>query len=252
MYKVSVCVATYNGELHIRQQLDSILSQIGIDDEVVVFDDCSTDATYDILKSYQSSDQRLKVFRNVTNIGHVKNFERALKNSFGDIIILSDQDDIWSNDKYREVIQILEHDQSVAMVYHALKKIDSCGHAIDPSTSFSNRQIRVDRMRFILVQFFSFKVFGCSMAFRRQNINLALPFPRFLTYAHDHWITILSALNSGVIYYDKPLTNYRQHNYNVTPKHGLGICDKLKVRLYLLALTLIAIIRVIKNRIAVK
>ena len=73
--KISVCMATYNGEKYIKEQLDSILSQIGKNDEVIVSDDSSTDNTIEIVKSF--NDSRIKIFENQTFKSPVYNFENT-------------------------------------------------------------------------------------------------------------------------------------------------------------------------------
>ena len=88
---ISVCMATYNGEKYLREQVGSILTQLGENDELVVSDDGSTDSTIDILKSY--NDPRIKIFINTGRHGVNSNFENALRHADGDYIFLSDQDD---------------------------------------------------------------------------------------------------------------------------------------------------------------
>ena len=89
---ISVCMATHNGERFIREQIVSILRQLGPMDEVVVSDDSSTDGTTQVLRSL--SDGRIRILhhqpRRITD-----NFENALKSAKGDYIYLADQDDIW-------------------------------------------------------------------------------------------------------------------------------------------------------------
>src|SRR3954447_21350143 len=92
--EVSVVVATYNGARFLREQLDSILEQTVNDIEIVVNDDCSTDETFEILTSY-SSDSRVRVFRNETRSGALRNFSVAASNARGSYVAFSDQDDIW-------------------------------------------------------------------------------------------------------------------------------------------------------------
>ena len=88
----SVCMATYNGEKYIREQLESIIPQLRDDDELVVSDDASTDSTLDIVRSY--NDPRIKIFQN-ENHGVAHNFENALRHASGDILYFADQDDVW-------------------------------------------------------------------------------------------------------------------------------------------------------------
>ena len=96
---ISVCMAIYNGEKYIKEQIDSILMQLSNEDELVISDDSSNDRTLDIIAEY--NDRRIKVLHHIPAIGNsfVKakaNFENALSVAKGDYIFLSDQDDVWS------------------------------------------------------------------------------------------------------------------------------------------------------------
>ncbi|MCD7932673.1 MAG: glycosyltransferase [Tannerellaceae bacterium] len=90
---VSVCIATYNGEKYLKEQIDSILIQLEGEDELIISDDNSTDSTLQILKEYD--DARIKTIEANQFNSPIYNFENAIKYSKGNIIILSDQDDIW-------------------------------------------------------------------------------------------------------------------------------------------------------------
>jgi glycosyltransferase involved in cell wall biosynthesis len=106
MHKISVCMATRNGEKYIKQQLSSILKQLSKNDEVIISDDSSTDNTIDIIKSFE--DKRIKIYANNKFYSPVYNFENALLRSTGDIIFLSDQDDIWEDKKIRVMYELLK------------------------------------------------------------------------------------------------------------------------------------------------
>ena len=93
MFSVSVCIATYNGAGFIKEQLDSILMQIPATAEVLIGDDGSVDETISIVEGF--NDPRIRVIRNSSNLGYVRNFENLIENARGDYIFLSDQDDIW-------------------------------------------------------------------------------------------------------------------------------------------------------------
>ena len=103
---ISVCIATYNGSKYIKEQIDSILPQLDECDEIIVSDDSSTDNTLSILKSYH--DRRIIIFTNQKFNSPIYNFENALKHAKGDIIFLSDQDDIWEFNKVQVMISFLQ------------------------------------------------------------------------------------------------------------------------------------------------
>ena len=95
----SVCIATYNGEKFIEEQIRSILLQLDSHDEIVISDDHSTDKTIQIIKSI--NDDRIKIIYNKNNKGYTNNFENAISKASGDFIYLSDQDDVWKPTKVK-------------------------------------------------------------------------------------------------------------------------------------------------------
>jgi len=104
--KISVCMASYNGEKYIRQQIDSILPQLGESDELIISDDSSTDDTISVVKSI--NDNRIKLIKDQKFKSPVSNFENAIKNATGDFIFLCDQDDIWQPNKVESVLPFLK------------------------------------------------------------------------------------------------------------------------------------------------
>ena len=99
-------MATYNGQEYVKEQIDSILCQLGKDDELVISDDHSVDQTQHIIETY--TDPRIRFYENELAKGVTHNFENALKKSKGDIIFLSDQDDVWYPNKIKEMVAFLQ------------------------------------------------------------------------------------------------------------------------------------------------
>lgn len=99
--KISVVMCTYNGARFLREQLDSILNQTLLPAEIIVQDDGSSDETLDILKEYAAKTTLVKIYQNEGAHGINSNFFTAMQRASGDLIALSDQDDIWEADKLR-------------------------------------------------------------------------------------------------------------------------------------------------------
>jgi rRNA maturation RNase YbeY len=102
---ISICLASYNGEKYIKEQIDSILEQSFEDFELIIQDDCSNDKTVEIVREYLKKDDRILLYENQKNLGYVKNFETLIKKANGDFIALCDQDDIWHRDKLKILIE---------------------------------------------------------------------------------------------------------------------------------------------------
>ena len=207
---VSVCMATYNGEKYIKEQIDSILSEIKENDEIVISDDNSTDCTVEIIKSY--NDDRIKLYHsNARNFK--KNFENALNKAKGDIIILSDQDDVWIKGKYEKCIDELK---KYDLVVTDSTVVDENLNTIYPSF-FSYYKSGPG----ILKNLYDNTYFGACMAFKRKVLDKALPFPKSQEIGHDVWIGMVGEIVGKVHFINKSYLYYRRHGKsltNLTPK----------------------------------
>ena len=104
---VAVVMCTYNGEKFLREQLDSILRQTYPISEIIVQDDCSTDSTVAILRSYAARDGRVRVIVNEHNLGFNRNFRSAVMKATADFVAISDQDDVWMPDKVERQVEAI-------------------------------------------------------------------------------------------------------------------------------------------------
>ena len=103
---ISVAMATYNGEVYLRKQLDSILHQSLPVDEIIICDDQSSDGTVDIIQEYIKQYPHIHLYKNEQNLGYKRNFKKALSLCSKEYIFLCDQDDIWDSDKVKEMVEI--------------------------------------------------------------------------------------------------------------------------------------------------
>jgi glycosyltransferase involved in cell wall biosynthesis len=222
-------MATYNGEEYVEEQLESILSQLSATDEVIISDDNSTDETLSIIKKI--NDSRIKVFINEKESGYTKNFENALEKANGEIIFLSDQDDIWMEDKVSKIVSRLEECSFVVsdntIVDKDLKVINHSHFDIYKTSNGFIRNLLIPRY------------VGACMAFRKEVLIKSLPFPENQTYtAHDYWISLISELYFEACMIHEPLIKYRRHGKNTSNggfKSKNSLTHKLKVRFYTLA-----------------
>lgn len=223
---ISVCMATYNGEKYIKEQLESILCQLASDDEVIISDDGSKDSTLDIIESLH--DNRIKVFENEGRHGVVPNFENAIKRASGDYIFLSDQDDVWAQNK---VVIVLSYLKRYDFISHNAEMIDSEGHSLNIDY-FSIRKTQYGFWN----NLYRMGYLGCCMAFKRKCLDVVLPFPKDILW-HDMWITAnLHLYFHGIIIQDC-LLRYRRHGNNASPsgeKSTYSIGFKIKYRLFII------------------
>ncbi len=215
--KLSIAMATYNGEKFIREQLDSILNQTQLPDEIVISDDASTDRTPAILMQYKERYPKLiKLLLNKKNVGFVKNFERAIMNTTGDVVAFSDQDDVWLPEKLEKESKILKEHQDIGMVFCDLEIVDEELKMLVPSL-WKTRKWDLDgiikRRKFFEMIVDSNRVTGCTIVIRRNVLKKLIPFDKRV-FVHDHWLAVGSALLTDVYAFNKPLVLYRQHSDN--------------------------------------
>jgi glycosyltransferase involved in cell wall biosynthesis len=237
--KISVCIATYNGEQYVYEQIASILPQLREEDEIIVVDDCSKDGTVRELARF--GDTRLKILQNETNLGAVRSFERGLQMAGGELIFLSDQDDVWREDKIQRALEAFESDPSVTLVISAVEPTNSAGDSLAPRAANSSG-FRGGVLQTLLKN----KYRGCAMAFRRSVADAALPFPADIPM-HDSWIGLVNTLIGDVRYVPLPLLRYRRHELTVTGRRRMNMKERLAGR-WALGSNLIRRARLLRKR----
>lgn len=219
--KISVALATYNGEKYIEKQLESVLKQLRIGDEVIVSDDCPNSTMSALVKEIANSDARVKYIEGPSQ-GVIKNFENAIKNTTGDVIFLCDQDDVWLDDKVKSVMREIEN--GADLVLHDAIVTDA--HLNHTCESFFEKH---NSKSGLLNNIVKNSYMGCCMAFKSQLKGDIIPFPKELPM-HDQWIGLVAEKKYKVKFLNKPLILYRIHGDNVTGGKT-KITDKIKWRI---------------------
>lgn len=217
--KVSVALCTYNGEKYLSGQLNSIMDQTIRPDEIIICDDRSTDKTIEILSEYQSKyPETFKVFVNEDNLGFVKNFEKAMYLCSHEIIIISDQDDIWEKDKISETLHFFENHPEFDGVFHDLKLMDE--ETTQPSyLNWKNishktieQEIKEGELFTALVVKGSF-ILGCCLAIKKEALKKY--HLKDFQIAHDYYIVQKLSLKNTLGFIPKSLSSYRLHSNQV-------------------------------------
>lgn len=206
---ISVCLATYNGSVYVGEQLRSVLAQLGPDDEVVVADDGSTDDTLAVIA--RLGDSRLRLLDGGGRLGVVKNFERALREARGDTIFLCDQDDVWLPGKVERCLEALS---DCLLVVTDCAVVDGELKPLSPSF-FRQHHSRPG----VLHNLWKNTYLGCCMAFRRELLQIALPFPNRIPM-HDMWLGMIAEIHGGTCFVPEPLLLYRRHGGNASDAAG--------------------------------
>lgn len=204
---ISVCMAVHNGEKFVEAQLQSILAQLGNNDEIVVVDDASTDHTSELLGNFK--DARLRILTSRKNVGVLKSFEKALREARGDFIFFSDQDDLWLPGKVNKVLEEFVKTGAHAIVTDAVVVGD------DGKTLYNSYFAWRGSGPGFLKNFYKNTFLGCCMAIRQECRGFLLPFPP-LTYMHDQWMGLACSIVGQVGFLPEPLLIYRRHQWTLT------------------------------------
>lgn len=216
MKQIDILMATYNGEKYLKEQIDSILAQTYSNFRLIISDDCSKDSTREILKEYEKKDNRIIVFYQEKNLGYVKNFEFLLSKVENEIYALSDQDDIWKNDKIEKTYKKLE-ETNADLVFTDLQVVDEKLNTIYKSFNdfmLLSRKIKKYKSSY-LMQYLYNCISGCTLMSKKSFIKDIVPIPTDSKYViHDSWIGIVVSLKGKIEYLDEATILYRQHTNN--------------------------------------
>lgn len=211
---ISVALCTYNGEHFLGEQLQSLLIQSMPVDEVVIGDDGSTDSTLSIINSYKDR-LPIRLLNTGQRLGAIRNFLRTIAECHGDIIFLSDQDDIWVPKKVETLYQyFIDHTQTEA-VFTDAQLISVNGEPLNNGYTlwdyFFDDVARKRCEMGLMIEEFCTRAHatGATMAFRK---SLKDRIPQNNNVWHDEMIARIAAASHTLSYLPDCLTHYRIHN----------------------------------------
>lgn len=203
--KISVAMATYNGAKYLQEQLDSFVAQTRQPDELVVTDDCSTDDTVRIVEAFAASAPfEVILQRNEHNYGYAGNFNQALIRTSGDLVFLSDQDDVWFPEKIERIADIATRDSRALVVMNdaALTDADLKDCGLTKLGQIHSAGLKESAF-----------VMGCCAVVRRELLDQCLPIP-YEFWAHDNWIVGIADRIGRKRIVREVLQFYRRHGAN--------------------------------------
>jgi glycosyltransferase involved in cell wall biosynthesis len=214
--RISACMAAYNGGPFVKAQMQSILTQLGPNDELVVVDDCSKDDTVERIE--QVGDARVKLLRHERNAGVVATFEDALRCATGEVLFLCDDDDLWAPTKVQRFMEVFASRPDVEIVSSRVRIIDENDRPLPHSRINRQGRFLPGFWRNLIVNHYQ----GSAMAIRASLLGRVLPLPARGSFLHDVWIGTRSELLGGKTYFiDEDLLYYRRHSSNASRTKSL-------------------------------
>ncbi len=232
---ISVAMATFNGEKFIKEQLESIFCQTIQPQEIIICDDCSSDRTIEIIESLNNP--LIKVYKNITKIGVVENFKKAVSLTInGNFVALSDQDDVWFSHKLEILYNsIFDYKESKVptIAYSDLILVDNNKGIINES--FWNELNHHNHVHNFSTLLFGNFITGHTILMN-SSMKKELELKPIDTILHDVWIAFIALGVGKAVKIDQPLAFYRQHDSNINYNTKNLKPSKIKERLIKLSL----------------
>ena len=203
--KISIAMATYNGAQYITEQLQSFVDQTRQPDELIITDDCSTDETENIVRKFsETAPFEVVFFKNEKNLGYCGNFNAALMKSTGDLVFLSDQDDVWFPEKIEHMVGAANRNPEALVLMNDAALTDGDLNEVGLTKVGQIRSAGISLDGFVM---------GCCCGVRRELLDICMPIPAGMK-GHDNWLVELADdLNAKVID-NRVLQYYRRHESN--------------------------------------
>ena len=213
----SVAMATYNGAKYIEKQITSIINQTRRVDEIVISDDGSTDNTLEIVNRLSQSPDaegiRFVILTDNPRHGFCGNFEHAISHCTGDYIFISDQDDVWLDNKVERVIRVFENNPQLLLAFHDGLLIDKDDKPFDASFStYRFSEGKVSQGACLEKAVSTPMCRGMVMCISKELLKMAIPFPLSEVAFHDQWLFFCAMCKDGVFFLDEKLALYRLHS----------------------------------------
>ena len=207
---ISVVMCTYNGIRFIEPQLKTIQNQTYKRLEIIISDDASTDGTYEWLLTKASEDDRIKLFKNKTNIGFNLNFNNACTYATGEYNAIADQDDVWELNKIEILFSAIKQKKDTVLVHCISARFEKEDKPHLRSHKLINHFYGNDARQFLLKNIIS----GHNMLIKKELLQSAMPFPKEVYY--DWWLVINACSIGKIEAVAQILVWHRMHGNNAT------------------------------------
>lgn len=211
--RISIVLATYNGEKYLSPQIDSILNQSFSDFELIVCDDCSKDNTLGIIEEYAKKDSRVKLYKNETNLGFKKNFLKGLSLCSGEYVAFCDQDDVWLSNHLEVLYSNIKDNWYIGA---DATVVDS---ELKPLGKSMKDVALIEKLPSCALDYLYFEVnsnmFQGTASLGKRDFLLKYSNVPDVVSAHDHWFALAACMYGKATYVPEPVLLYRQHSNNI-------------------------------------
>ncbi|CDE44236.1 glycosyl transferase family 2 family protein [Clostridium sp. CAG:768] len=211
--KISVVTASYNYQDYIKETIQSVLDQTYNDWELIIVDDCSTDNSVDVIKSF--NDERIKLFINEKNLGLAQTVKRGVEYATGEWIVFLESDDLITPDNIEKKVQIIKKYSDLNLIFNDCEFFGDKNKVKDFSIALKKTRILLKNKNYPTKMFYNFylsnKIFTFSsvMAKREDLLNISYNPP--IDSLLDWWLWVQLAYIGNFYYIPEKLTKWRLH-----------------------------------------
>ncbi|HEM3707480.1 TPA: glycosyltransferase family 2 protein [Streptococcus suis] len=242
MQKVAILMASYNGEVYIKKQIQSIIDQSFHNWMLIIRDDGSTDNTVSIIKEFQKIDKRIMLIEADSpyhgpfiNFHYLINYARNL--SGFDYFFFADQDDLWETNKLNLINKSFNKEGQPELIYTDMSIIDGDDNIIIES---NNAMRGIELPNKLQLYFNHSYIWGCTVAINKAlleivpEINIDQDFHIVEILSHDNYFAKFALEFGRVSFINKQLIKYRRHSSNVSEisKVRVGLTESFRALLY--------------------
>ena len=215
--KLSIVLSTYNGEAYITEQLDSILNQTRKDDEVLIFDDCSTDNTPQIIEQFISGHNLTtwKFAVNHENKGWKRNFMEGIWSTSGDLVFPCDQDDIWMPQKLEQMEKIMAENPQIMVLTSNYESFYDSGKRVCGPEKDDGKLIKQPLSNKV----FNIRYPGCTYCIRREFVEISKKHWQ-VDFPHDALFWRMGMFSDTLYSYNESLIHWRKHQDSTFTKES--------------------------------
>lgn len=202
---ISVAMAVYNGDKYIKDQLISLDNQTRKPDEIVIFNDASTDSTLEKINNFKNKTKiKIVIINSKINLGYHKAFESAISQCSGNYIFICDSDDVWFDNKISDIMKIYINNKKINLVINDSLYTDENLNPLEFTKIERNLKYYKNTNLFIP---------GCNTSFKRELLKIYIPFPKNYI-AYDYWINKIALVLNSRFVFREVLQYYRRHGKN--------------------------------------
>lgn len=232
--KISIVTASYNYENYIKETIKSVLNQTYQDWELIIIDDCSSDNSVNVIKSFQ--DDRIKLFVNKQNLGLAKTLKLGIEKATGDWIVFLESDDLITSDYLAKKVQIIQKHKNINLIFNDCEFFGDTDRVNDFNTALRKTRLNNSQRKYPSNMFYNFylsnKIFTFSAVMAKRNDLLKLDFTPPIDSLLDWWLWIQLAYIGKFYYIQDKLTKWRLHKKSYITKYKNSTPYELQIKAY--------------------